>query len=96
MYGKIESEEGSVGYRTLPRLGNLILPRGSLISQVSSTQDIFMGQLASLISTAIEYVIAPDVRYYFSRRSSFEIKFPLVVFFFETLDLPMSDLRLLI
>ncbi|XP_078444256.1 uncharacterized protein LOC144713534 [Wolffia australiana] len=63
IYGKIESEEGSVGYRTLPRLGNLILPRGSLISKISSTHDTLMGQLAALVSTTIEYVIAPDVRF---------------------------------
>ncbi|CAA7388263.1 unnamed protein product [Spirodela intermedia] len=63
VYGKIESEEGSVSYRTLPRLANLISPRGSLVPKISSTYDTFMGQLGALISTTIEYVIAPDVRF---------------------------------
>ncbi|KAK1320016.1 hypothetical protein QJS10_CPB04g01017 [Acorus calamus] len=59
-YGKIETEEGSVSYRTLPRLGNLIFPRGST---AVSMHDVFVGQLSSLISTTIEHVIAPDLRF---------------------------------
>ncbi|XP_010277616.1 PREDICTED: uncharacterized protein LOC104612011 isoform X2 [Nelumbo nucifera] len=55
-YGKIETEEGSVSYRTLPRLWNLIFPRGPGGSSSRSTQDIFMGHLAALISTTIEHV----------------------------------------
>lgn len=62
-YGKIETEEGSVSYRSLPRLWNLIFPRGSFAGSVSSTQDLLMGQLGALISTTIEHVIAPDVRF---------------------------------
>ncbi|MCL7033682.1 hypothetical protein MKW94_016211 [Papaver nudicaule] len=62
-YGKIETEEGSVSYRTLPRLYNLIFPKGSVAASVSSTQNIFMGQLGALISTTIQHVIAPDVRF---------------------------------
>ncbi|XP_019054594.1 PREDICTED: uncharacterized protein LOC104605036 isoform X2 [Nelumbo nucifera] len=62
-YGKIETEEGSVSYRTLPRLWNLIFPRGPAGSSAHSTHDIFMGQLAALVSTTIEHVIAPDVRF---------------------------------
>ncbi|MQM00423.1 hypothetical protein Taro_033158 [Colocasia esculenta] len=63
VYGKIETEEGSVSYRTLPRLWNLIFPSGSLVPTIGSTYDIFMGQLGALVSTTIEYVIAPDVRF---------------------------------
>nr|ABF95572.1 expressed protein [Oryza sativa Japonica Group] len=62
-YGKIETEEGSVSYRSLPRLLNIIFPRGLAAPSASSTQDIFIGQLGGLISTTIEHVIAPDVRF---------------------------------
>uniref|UniRef100_A0A3B6JKZ5 DUF7906 domain-containing protein n=1 Tax=Triticum aestivum TaxID=4565 RepID=A0A3B6JKZ5_WHEAT len=62
-YGKIESEEGSVSYRSMPRLSNIIFPRGLAAPSASSTQDIFVGQLAGLISTTIEHVIAPDIRF---------------------------------
>jgi len=64
-YGKIETEEGSVGIRSLPRLSRLVFPRGSNADSVSSTNDLFMGQLGALISTTIEHVIAPDIRYYY-------------------------------
>ncbi|KAF9594602.1 hypothetical protein IFM89_034224 [Coptis chinensis] len=62
-YGKIETEEGSVSYRTVPRLWNLIFPRGSVAGSAQSTHEVFIGELASLVSTTIEHVIAPDVRY---------------------------------
>ncbi|KAM0948453.1 hypothetical protein DsansV1_C06g0059551 [Dioscorea sansibarensis] len=62
-YGKIETEEGSVSYRTIPRLSNLIFPSGSNVATVSSTQDLLMGQLGALIATTIEHVIAPDIRF---------------------------------
>ncbi|CAL9113276.1 unnamed protein product [Musa acuminata var. zebrina] len=62
-YGKIETEEGSVSYRSLPRLSNLIIPRGLVAASIDSTQAIFMGQLGALISTTIEHVIAPDIRF---------------------------------
>ncbi|CAN6468995.1 unnamed protein product [Victoria cruziana] len=61
-YGKIEAEEGSISYKTLPRLRNLIFSRDKIMS-ISSTENIFVGQLAALISTTIEHVIAPDVRF---------------------------------
>lgn len=60
-YGKIETEEGSVSSRTLPRLRNVI---SATAASAHSTHDIFIGQLASLISTTVEHVIAPDVRYW--------------------------------
>lgn len=63
-YGKIETEEGSVSSRTLPRLRNLIFPNGLGTPSDHPTHDIFIGQLASLISTTVEHVIAPDVRYW--------------------------------
>ncbi|WOL15982.1 hypothetical protein Cni_G24764 [Canna indica] len=62
-YGKIETEEGSVSYRSLPRLSNLIFPRGSGAPKVDSTEAVFMGQLSALVSTTIEHVIAPDIRF---------------------------------
>ncbi|KAK9136671.1 hypothetical protein Sjap_007265 [Stephania japonica] len=62
-YGKIETEEGSVSYRSIPRLHNLVFPKGSLSASRRSAQDVFLGQLSALISTTIEHVIAPDVRF---------------------------------
>lgn len=62
-YGKIEAEEGSVSPRTLPRLRNVMHPRSWKAVVDQSSNDIFLGQLASLISTTVEHVIAPDVRY---------------------------------
>ena len=64
-YGKIETEEGSVSARTLPRLQHVMLPKGLGPASGHSSHDIFVGQLASLISTTVEHVIAPDVRYLF-------------------------------
>ncbi|XP_047084329.1 uncharacterized protein LOC124695539 [Lolium rigidum] len=62
-YGKIETEEGSVSYRSMPRLSNIIFPRGLAAPSATNTQNIFMGQLGGLISTTIEHVIAPDIRF---------------------------------
>ncbi|KAK9933989.1 hypothetical protein M0R45_021157 [Rubus argutus] len=62
-YGKIETEEGTVSTRTLPRLRNIMFPRGLGAASDHSTHDVFVGQLASLVSTTIEHVIAPDVRF---------------------------------
>lgn len=62
-YGKIETEEGSVSYRTLPRLWNMLYPKGSFAESARSTHDVFIGELAALISTTIEHVIAPDVKF---------------------------------
>ncbi|WZY84940.1 hypothetical protein YC2023_031324 [Brassica napus] len=62
-YGKIETEEGSVSPRTLPRIRNIVLPGDVRPVGHQSTHDIFSGQLASLVATTIEHVIAPDVRF---------------------------------
>ncbi|KAL5542001.1 hypothetical protein UlMin_009711 [Ulmus minor] len=62
-YGKIETEEGSVSSRTLPRLRNMKFSSGLPAPSDHITHDIFIGQLASLISTTVEHVIAPDVRF---------------------------------
>ncbi|KAE8076668.1 hypothetical protein FH972_015302 [Carpinus fangiana] len=62
-YGKIETEEGSVSARTLPRLQHVMLPKSLGPASGHSSHDIFVGQLASLISTTVEHVIAPDVRF---------------------------------
>jgi len=62
-YGKIETEEGSVSYRSMPRLSQIIFPRGLAAPSASSTQDIFIGQLGGAIATTIEHVIAPDIRF---------------------------------
>ncbi|WRX21633.1 hypothetical protein QQP08_014120 [Theobroma cacao] len=61
-YGKIETEEGSVSPRTLPRIRSMILPRGLAAVSDHTTHDNFMGHLAALIATTVEHVIAPDVR----------------------------------
>lgn len=62
-YGKIETEEGTVSSRTLPRLKNVVFPRGFGAASDHPTHDVFVGQLASLVSTTVEHVIAPDVRF---------------------------------
>ncbi|KFK23125.1 hypothetical protein AALP_AAs72355U000600 [Arabis alpina] len=62
-YGKIETEEGSVSSRTLPRIRNIVLPGNVSPGGHQSTHDIFSGQLAALVATTIEHVIAPDVRF---------------------------------
>ncbi|KAG9153135.1 hypothetical protein Leryth_012386 [Lithospermum erythrorhizon] len=62
-YGKIETEEGSVSSKSLPRLQNIMFPRGLSISSDHSAHDIFVGQVAALIATTVEHVIAPDVRF---------------------------------
>ncbi|KAF5950868.1 hypothetical protein HYC85_012861 [Camellia sinensis] len=62
-YGKIETEEGSVSSKTLPRLRNVMFPRGLSVASDHSAHDIFVGQVAALLATAIEHVIAPDVRF---------------------------------
>ncbi|KAJ7980405.1 Transmembrane protein [Quillaja saponaria] len=60
-YGKIETEEGTVSSKTLPRLRNL-MNLGPGATHHSSHYN-FLGQLASLVSTTVEHVIAPDVRF---------------------------------
>ncbi|XP_024030238.1 uncharacterized protein LOC21392607 isoform X2 [Morus notabilis] len=62
-YGKIETEEGSVSPRTLPRLQNVMVSTGLAMITDHITHDTFTGQLASLISTTVEHVIAPDARF---------------------------------
>ncbi|KAM3338180.1 hypothetical protein P3S68_031397 [Capsicum galapagoense] len=62
-YGKIETEEGSISSRSLPRLRNVVLHRGSGVVTEHAAHDIFVGQLASLVATTIEHIIAPDVRF---------------------------------
>lgn len=59
-YGKIETEEGSVNPKTLPRLQNVLFPRSGGGEQ--SAHDTFVGQLGAIIATTVEHVIAPDVR----------------------------------
>lgn len=61
-YGKIETEEGSVNPKTLPRLQSLVLPRSGTVNE-QSAHDIFVGQLAAVIATTVEHVITPDIRY---------------------------------
>lgn len=62
-YGKIETEEGSVSSRTLPRLRNIMFPKGFSGVNDRASPDVFDGQLASLIATTVEHVIAPDIRF---------------------------------
>lgn len=76
-YGKIETEEGSVSSRTIPRLRNVLFPRGFGAATDHSTHDNFLGELAALVSTTIEHAIAPDVR--FSHFFSFYVIFSTLV-----------------
>ncbi|XVE65498.1 hypothetical protein DITRI_Ditri08aG0004700 [Diplodiscus trichospermus] len=62
-YGKIETEEGSVSHRTLPRIRSMLFPRGFSSVSDHTTHDNFMGHLAALVATTVEHVIAPDVRF---------------------------------
>ncbi|XP_071708536.1 uncharacterized protein [Rutidosis leptorrhynchoides] len=63
-YGKIETEEGSVSSKTLPRLRNAMFPKSSITAnEHSTTHDNFVGQLAALIGITVQHVIAPDVRF---------------------------------
>ncbi|XP_038720256.1 uncharacterized protein LOC120012804 isoform X1 [Tripterygium wilfordii] len=62
-YGKIETEEGSVSSKTLPRIRYVMFPRGQTAVNDHSTPEIFLGQLAMLVATTVEHVIAPDVRF---------------------------------
>lgn len=62
-YGKIETEEGSVSSKTLPRLQNVVFPGGFGTAADHSAHDIFVGQVSALVATTIEHVIAPDVRF---------------------------------
>jgi len=54
-YGKIETEEGSVSSRTLPRLRNIMFPKGFSGVNDCASPDVFDGQLASLIATTVEH-----------------------------------------
>ncbi|KAI5405007.1 hypothetical protein KIW84_051968 [Lathyrus oleraceus] len=65
-YGKIEAEEGSVSSRTLPRLRNAV--RLSTTASYRSSNDIFLGPLASLVSTTVEHVIAPGPQLQYKHR----------------------------
>lgn len=62
-YGRIETEEGSISSRTLPRIRNLLYSKSQSDAADYSSHDVFVGQLGALISTAVEHVIAPDVRF---------------------------------
>ncbi|KAL4560178.1 hypothetical protein LXL04_032327 [Taraxacum kok-saghyz] len=60
-YGKLETEEGSVSSKTIPRLKNVMFPHGS--TDQFTTHDNFVGQLAAFIGIIVEYIVAPDVRF---------------------------------
>ncbi|GMH29725.1 hypothetical protein Nepgr_031568 [Nepenthes gracilis] len=62
-YGKIETEEGSISSKTLPRLQNVMFPRGFHGASDHSNHDVFVGQLGALISATVEHIIAPDIRF---------------------------------
>ncbi|XP_021730361.1 uncharacterized protein LOC110697296 [Chenopodium quinoa] len=61
-YGKIETEEGSISSRTLPRIRNMFSKELSAAA-VHSSHDVFVGQLGAVITTTVEHVLAPDVRF---------------------------------
>ncbi|KAI3677362.1 hypothetical protein L1987_86988 [Smallanthus sonchifolius] len=60
-YGRLETEEGSVSSKTIPRLRNLMYPQGSTADKFT-THDNFVGQLAALIGIIAEHLVSPDVR----------------------------------
>ncbi|CAI9267708.1 unnamed protein product [Lactuca saligna] len=60
-YGKLETEEGSVSSKTLPRLRNVMFPQNP--TDQFTSHDNFVGQLAALIGIIIEHLVAPDVRF---------------------------------
>lgn len=62
-YGRLESEEGSVGHRTVPRLQNLLVPRRRPVVNPAVVENVFCGQISGTIVSALEHVIAPDVRF---------------------------------
>ncbi|KAL8130179.1 hypothetical protein V2J09_019334 [Rumex salicifolius] len=62
-YGKIETEEGSVSSKSLPRLRNVMFPRGQSAAFNHPNHEIFVGQLGALVATTVEHVIAPDIRF---------------------------------
>ncbi|PWA71966.1 hypothetical protein CTI12_AA275840 [Artemisia annua] len=61
-YGRLETEEGSVSSKTIPRLQNVMSPQGSSVDRFT-THDNFVGQLAALIGIIVEHLVAPDVRF---------------------------------
>lgn len=61
-YGKIETEEGSVSSKTLPRLRNVMYPKASVSISEPYSNEVFFGRVASLVASTIEHVVAPDVR----------------------------------
>lgn len=61
-YGRLESEEGSVGHRTVPRLEHLLLPKYRPAVNPSVVENVFCGQISRTIVSALEHVIAPDIR----------------------------------
>uniref|UniRef100_A0A7I4FQ67 DUF7906 domain-containing protein n=1 Tax=Physcomitrium patens TaxID=3218 RepID=A0A7I4FQ67_PHYPA len=62
-YGRLESEEGSVGHRTVPRLEHLLLPKYRPAVNPSVVENVFCGQISRTIVSALEHVIAPDIRF---------------------------------
>ncbi|KAI3743646.1 hypothetical protein L1987_61357 [Smallanthus sonchifolius] len=61
-YGRLETEEGSVSSKTIPRLRNVMYPQGSTADKFT-THDNFVGQLAALIGIIAEHLVSPDVRF---------------------------------
>ncbi|MFS7901474.1 hypothetical protein Hanom_Chr01g00000091 [Helianthus anomalus] len=61
-YGRLETEEGSVSPKTIPRLRNVLYPRGSTADKFT-TRDNFVGQLAALIGIITQHLLSPDVRF---------------------------------
>ncbi|KAM0065872.1 hypothetical protein Hdeb2414_s0003g00119471 [Helianthus debilis subsp. tardiflorus] len=61
-YGRLETEEGSVSPKTIPRLRNVLYPQGSTADKFT-TRDNFVGQLAALIGIITQHLLSPDVRF---------------------------------
>ncbi|KAG0575716.1 hypothetical protein M758_5G026800 [Ceratodon purpureus] len=62
-YGRLETEEGSVGHRTVPRLQHLLVPKRRPVVNPTVVENVFCGQISGTIVSALEHIIAPDVRF---------------------------------
>ncbi|XP_076914279.1 uncharacterized protein LOC143573233, partial [Bidens hawaiensis] len=61
-YGRLETKEGSVSSKAIPRLRNVMYTQGPTADKFI-THDNFVGQLAALIGVITEHLISPDIRF---------------------------------
>ena len=65
-YGRVGAPEGVIGPFTLPRLRRVIIPRWKTALAREETKRVrnakFRGQLSTLVMSAVQHLIAPDIR----------------------------------